>query len=101
IRAKYHKIVALEFEIKSTIGNLISGYNRDLQLTKKPVIHGFEIIKETISIMALVLDKLKVNESNCKKAMTEELYAAEKAYRLVKKGVPFRDAYKEVSKSYE
>ncbi len=101
IRAKYHKIVALEFEIKSTIGNLISGYNRDLQLTKKPVIHGFEITKETISIMALVLDKLKVNKSNCKRAMTKELYATEKAYELTKKGFPFREAYKEVSKSYK
>jgi argininosuccinate lyase len=50
--------------------------------------------------MILVLGKLKVNESNCKKAMTKELYATEKAYELVKKGVPFREAYKTVSKEY-
>jgi argininosuccinate lyase len=100
IRAKYHQVVSFEFEVKNIIGNLISGYNRDLQLTKKPVFRGFEITKEAISIMTLVLDKLKVNEGNCKKAMTKELYATEKAYELVKKGVPFREAYKTVSKEY-
>jgi argininosuccinate lyase len=26
--------------------------------------------------------------------MTEELYSVEKAYELVKRGVPFREAYK-------
>lgn len=100
IRAKYHQVISFEFEVKNITGNLISGYNRDLQLMKKPVFSGFEITKETISIMILVLDKLKVNESNCKKAMTKELYATEKAYELVKKGIPFRDAYMESSKEY-
>ena len=32
--------------------------------------------------------------------MTSELYATEEAYKLVKKGVPFRDAYKQVGKKY-
>ena len=40
-------------------------------------------------------------EKNCKRAMSDELFGTEKAYQLVKKGAPFREAYKEVSKSYE
>ncbi|MCK5636234.1 MAG: argininosuccinate lyase [Thermoplasmatales archaeon] len=98
VRAKYHQIVAFEFEIKNNIANLISGYNRDIQLTKKPVICGFEVTKNTIQIMIKVLDQLKVNEKNCKNAMTKELFTTEKVYSLVKKGIPFRDAYKKTSK---
>ena len=100
-RAKYHQIVAFEFEVKNIIANLISGYNRDLQLTKKPVMCGFEVTKDTIGIMIKVLEKLKINKSNCKKAMVKELYTTEKAYKLIENGVPFRDAYKEISKEYE
>lgn len=101
IRAKYHQILAYEFEVKSIIANLISGYNRDLQLTKKPIINGFEITKDALDMVAIVLENLYVNSKECKKAMTEELYATEKAYKLIKKGIPFRDAYKEISKDYK
>lgn len=101
IRAKYHQILAYEFEVKSIIANLISGYNRDLQLTKKPTINGFEITKDALDMIAIVLENLYVNSKECKKAMTEELYATEKAYKLIKKGIPFRDAYKEISKDYK
>jgi len=101
IRAKYHQILAYEFEVKSIIANLISGYNRDLQLTKKPIINGFEITKGALNMMAIVLENLYVNSKECKKAMTEELYATEEAYKLIKKGIPFRDAYEEISKDYK
>ncbi|MCK4365154.1 MAG: argininosuccinate lyase [Thermoplasmatales archaeon] len=101
IRAKYHQIVAFEFEIKNNIANLISGYNRDIQLTKKPVICGFEVTKNTIQIMIKVLAQLKVNKIKCKNAMTKELYATDKVYKIIKKGVPFREAYKEISQEYE
>ena len=99
IRARYHQIVSYELEVKSISGYLISGYHRDLQLTKEPLIRGFEITKDCLRIMALILDKLKVNAENCKKAMTEDIYSVEKIYQLVRKGKPFRDAYREVASS--
>ncbi len=99
-RAKYHQVVSYEFEVKSMMGSLISGYNRDIQLTKKPVFDGFEITKNCLKIMVLVLKHLKVNEKQCTAAMTDELYSTEEAYNLVKKGVSFRSAYMEISKRY-
>ena len=101
IRAKYHQVLSYEFEVKSLISNLISGYNRDLQLTKKPIMDGFEITKESLNMMVLVLKNLHINEEKCKKTMTEELYATEKTYKLIEKGIPFRDAYREISKEYK
>jgi argininosuccinate lyase len=101
VRAKYHQILSYEFEVKSIISNLISGYNRDLQFTKKPVMDGFEVTKDALNMMTLVLKNLYVNKDKCKKAMTDELYATEKAYKLIDENVPFRDAYKEIAKGYK
>jgi argininosuccinate lyase len=100
VRAKYHVVIAEEFKIKSMIGNLMSGYNRDLQLTKEPLFNSIDVTKECVKMMTLVLSGLKINEAKCKKAMTAELFATEEAYKLVKQGKSFREAYSEISKKY-
>ncbi|MDA2922989.1 lyase family protein, partial [Patescibacteria group bacterium AH-259-L07] len=100
VRAKYHVVVSYEFQIKSVIGNHLSGYNRDLQLLKEPIIKAFEITKDSLSVTSLVFSELKVSKENCKKAMTQDLYAAEKVYELVKQGIPFRKAYQIIAKKY-
>jgi argininosuccinate lyase len=100
LRAKYHVVVACGFQIKNITVNLISGYHRDLQLTKEPVMKGLDTTKSSISIINLIFSKLKVNKENCAKGMTDELYATQKAYELVEKGMPFREAYKIISKKY-
>jgi argininosuccinate lyase len=100
LRAKYHAVVSCEFYVKSVTANLLSGYNRDVQLTKGPTMQGLEIVKESLSVAARIFKKLRVNKENCKKALTEEIYATEKAYKLVRKGKPFREAYGEVARRY-
>ena len=100
VRAKYHTLTAYEFQIKNTISNLLSGYSRDLQLTKEPVMKGLELTKENLSIMNLIISGLKVNRENCQKALTGEVFATEEVYQLVKKGVPYREAYRKISKKY-
>lgn len=100
MRAKYHTVVACSFEIQHITANLVSGYNRDLQLTKEPTMKAVTITKESLSIAKLLFEKLEINEEHCKKAMTTELYATQKAYELVKKGMAFRDAYREVGKEF-
>jgi len=100
VRAKYHVVLGEEFKVKSLIGNLMSGYNRDLQLTKEPLFKSIDIVKDCTAMMALVVSGIKFDEAKCKAAMSEELYATEEAYKLVKKGMPFRDAYKTVGKKF-
>jgi argininosuccinate lyase len=101
VRAKYHQVISCEFKVKNISGDLISGYNRDLQLTKEPLFRGFDITNESLAVMSVVVNKMRVNAQNCKRAMTKELFATKSAYELVKKGVPFRDAYHKVSKEFE
>ena len=101
IRAHYHNITAHEARLKSTTANLISGYHRDMQMTKKPVFEALDTTAECLDIMTLVINNLKIDKEKCKKGLTEEVYATEKVYELVAKGMPFREAYQKVSKKYE
>ena len=100
LRAKYHIVVSYEVQIKNIISNLISGYNRDLQLTKEPTMKGLEITKQSLSVMTLIFTNLKGNKRNCSRALTEDIYATEKVYELVKRDAPFREAYKTISEKY-
>ena len=101
LRAKYFKVLSYEFQIKTIIGNLITGYNRDLQLTKESTINGFEVTKDALEIIKMVIEKTEVDKVKCKQSMTTDLYATKKVYDLVKKGVPFRDAYQKISQCFE
>lgn len=101
LRAKYHENLAHEFQIKTMIANLISGYNRDLQLTKEPTIKGIENTKECLEIMKLVLKNIKVDKEDCQKSITEEMHSVEKIYKSVREGNPFRDAYKKFSSTIQ
>lgn len=100
IRAKYHVILSLEMQLKSMTADLISGYHRDLQLTKEPIMNGFDITNDCLKIFTLIITGTKVSREACEKAMTKELFAAEEAYNLVRKGIPFREAYQQVSKRF-
>jgi len=97
LRAKYHIVSSYEFQVARISSNLISGYNRDIQLTKEPVMNGFSITVSSLEIAILLFDRLFVNEQRCKSAMTEEIYSTEQVYKLVQQGIPFRDAYQKVA----
>jgi len=101
LRGSYHVLLGYDTQIKSLTANLISGYNRDLQLSKEPVMKSIKLVKDCLEISAAVVSGLEVNREKCQAAMTDELFATEKAYRLVEEGVPFREAYRQVAKSLE
>jgi len=100
MRANYHVVLGEEMKVKGIMGNLISGYNRDMQLTKAPIINSLDITKDTLKISVELINEFTINQEVCKKAMSEELYATEEAYKLVKKGIPFREAYKKISEKF-
>jgi argininosuccinate lyase len=100
LRAKYHVVNGYSMQVKGIYSSLVSGYNRDMQLTKEPLLKSVEICIESLKIALVVFEGLIVNKDKCKKAMTSELYATEEALKLVKKGMPFRDAYKKVGEKF-
>ncbi|MBM3789412.1 MAG: argininosuccinate lyase [Acidobacteria bacterium] len=100
VRAHYHSIVADECRIKTTIGNLMSGYQRDLGLTKEPLFRALDAAADCLRMMARTVSEMTVNPDACSAAMTPEIYATEEAYRLVQQGTPFREAYRRVGRKY-
>lgn len=101
IRGNYHVVCSLEASVKGISGGLISGYHRDIQLTKRPLIQGFRITVDCIKAAASVISQTTVNRNKCESAMTEELFAFEKACALVlNTGIPFREAYREIAAGY-
>ena len=101
LRAKYHLVTGFEFQIKNITGNLISGYNRDIQLTKELVINSFQVTKECLQVVAIFISNLKVDKKRCQIAMTKELFATEETYSLMQKyDMPFREAYQKTAKKF-
>ena len=99
-RSKFSKILSLEMRAKMVPLNLISGYHRDLQETKAIVFEGFDTVKETLSVISKVVKKLEVNKERAKELLTHEIFATEEVYKLVKKGIPFREAYKIIKEKH-
>ena len=78
---------------------LPSGYHRDLQRLKAPHFRSIDLAVESVDIMAYLLEGLEFLPGNIK--LDEGIFATAEAYRLVtEKGVPFREAYREVAKRY-
>lgn len=96
IRAKSGMVMGLESQILNVIRALPSGYNRDFQETKRPLMQGIEITYSSLKVFKEIFGGLQVNRQKCLDAFTPELFATDKVLELVGQGVPFRDAYKNV-----
>jgi len=97
IRGRSNIIQTLPGQIAMITSNLPSGYNRDLQLLKQLVFDAFADIQESIEIMLLMLRNIKVRKNITENPLYNTIFSTEEVNRLVKEGIPFRDAYKAVS----
>ncbi|MCD5397984.1 argininosuccinate lyase, partial [candidate division NPL-UPA2 bacterium] len=98
IRGKSNLMASYLFQVMNMVSALSSGYHQDLQLTKEPLLRGLEIAESSLKVSTLVISRLKVNKDALKKAFTAEIFATDEAYKLVEKGMSFRDAYRQVAK---
>jgi len=101
IRAKCNKIQSLPVEIGSILGNLPSGYFRDMQIIKESFLPALSEIQTILQITAFAIDKVSVNENILDDPKYNYLFSVEEVNRLVLSGTPFRDAYKIVGKQIE
>lgn len=97
IRGRTNIIQMLPNEIAMLTSNLPSGYNRDLQLLKQLIFSAFDEMRECMEIMLLMLQNIKVRKNITDNPLYNTIFSTEEVNRLVKEGIPFRDAYKAVS----
>ena len=100
MRAKHAEIVGAESALRMMTANLISGYHRDRQQTKEPLMKSIDNICSMLEMAEAPITHIKPKEENLRAKCTSELFAADRANELVKEGMSFREAYLEVKTQY-
>ena len=101
IRARCNKLQSLPVEIGSILGNLPSGYFRDMQMIKESFLPAFAEIQIILQITAFAIGEIGVNTQILDDPKYNYMFSVEEVNRLVLSGIPFRDAYKIVGKQIE
>ena len=101
IRAKCNKIQALPQQITLIGNNLPSGYFRDYQTIKEIFIPSFDELKDCLLMTARMMREIEINDTILDEGKYASIFSVEEVNRLVREGLPFRDAYKKVGLAIE
>lgn len=101
IRAKCNRLQSLPNSIAMILSNLPVGYHRDCQLIKETIFPTIDEQKECLKMATYMLDHIQISKEILSDPKYDYLYTVESVNELVKKGMSFRDAYKEVGLSVE
>ncbi|HCM52214.1 TPA: argininosuccinate lyase [Candidatus Saccharibacteria bacterium] len=99
LRARTQQVLSQQQAVASMVAGLPSGYNADFGETKKPFMEVIETTHESLKLCQLVVKSIKPNIEVLEQACTPEIYTAHSVFKLVEKGLPFRDAYLTLSRS--
>ena len=95
IRGKTGRVYGDLMGILTTLKGLPLAYNKDMQEDKECVFDAVDTVKMCLQVMAEMVKTMRVIPENMKKAAQEGfINATDLADYLVKKGMPFRSAYK-------
>lgn len=93
IRGKCNSIQGLSSQIQMMTNNLPSGYHRDFQLLKSPMISAFETLKTVLSVFDYGLQQVEVKSVDLKDEKYKYLFTVDSINSLVQNGATFREAY--------
>ena len=101
IRAEYARIVGNYNELEALL-SLPSGYQRDLQNTKAPLLNGVNASLQCLALIPDLLTSLTINSEQCLAAVEPSMFATDKAVELViEEDYAFRDAYRHIKDNYD
>lgn len=101
IRAKCNHLQSLPSQIQMMTNNLPSGYHRDFQLLKSPMISAFETIKTVLSIFAYGLQHIEAKSVDLNDEKYKYLFTVDSINALVQSGATFRAAYKTIGEQVQ
>lgn len=84
-------------ELALLLSNLPSGYHRDFQLTKEIIINAVVSIQQMLEVANYSISKIQVRKNILDDTKYNSLFTVDTLNELVQKGIPFRDAYMQVS----
>lgn len=98
MRASYASVAAARTEIEQSL-SLPSGYQRDLQIGKGALVHGFGRGLAALELLPDLLARLQWNADAMRAAIEPAMYATDAAIEQAIAGVPFREAYRRTADS--
>ena len=95
IRGKTGRVYGNLMGILTVLKGLPLAYNKDMQEDKEAVFDACDTVKMCLKVFVPMIETLKANTGNMKRAaQTGFINATDLADYMVKKGLPFRSAYK-------
>lgn len=95
VRGKTGRVYGDLVTLLTMLKGLPLAYNKDMQEDKEAIFDAVDTIKQCLKIFTPMLETIKVNKENMRKAAAKGfINATDLADYLVKKGMAFRDAYK-------
>ena len=88
MRGKCNALQALPNQLALLITNLPSGYHRELQLAKGPIIEAVQEIKACLDILLFSLPNLQVNENITEQKKYDYLFSVDTLNAEVRAGKP-------------
>ena len=101
VRGKCNSLQALPNQLALLTTNLPSGYHRELQLAKGPIIEAVQEIKACLDILLFSLPNLQVNKAITDQKKYDYLFSVDTLNAEVLAGKPFRDAYRDLGNAIE
>ena len=101
IRGKCNILKSLPTQITMLTANLPSGYHREMQLAKGPIIDAVIEIKECLKIFTESLKFIKIKKNILEDPKYKNIFSVDSVNECVKKGMPFRDAYQKIKEKIE
>jgi argininosuccinate lyase len=96
LRGKTNRLKGLPLEIQLVMGNLPSGYHREMQILKEILMPAFDEILNCLDMTYFMLSNIEVKENILADEKYDMLFSVERVNELVLQGVPFREAYKTI-----
>ena len=93
LRASYAPVAGALAELQALL-SLPSGYQRDLQYTKEPMLRAMRRGLDALALLPDLIVGLKWNEARLRAAIDPAMYATDVALEQARAGVPFRAAYR-------
>ena len=95
VRGKAARVFGDNMTLLAMMKGLPLAYNKDMQEDKEAIFDAIDTVKLCISTFTPMLETMTVNKENMRNAAARGfINATDCADYLVKKGMPFRDAYK-------
>jgi argininosuccinate lyase len=101
VRGKCNSLQGLPNQLALLTTNLPSGYHRELQLAKGPIIDAVQELKSCLDILLFSLPQLRVSQNTTDQKKYDYLFSVDTLNADVIAGKPFRDAYRELGEAIE